>query len=147
MDSRLRPEEFRCFFDRQFKQIANALSIVLDRESLRVEAFSAAGLARDIAWRQEIHFQFDNSLASARFATDALRIERKAAAGVAPDPGFRELCKKATYIVEYFDVSCRDRTRGLANRRLVYLENGTEMFKPGDHLPGRILQSTLRFRS
>src|ERR1700728_2238481 len=147
MDSRLGPEEFRCFFDRQLEQIANALSIILDRESLWVEPFSTARFTGDIAWRQEIHFQFDNSLTGARFATAAFRIERKAAAGVTADSGFRQLRKKATYTVEYFNVGCRDRTRGFANRRLIHLENGTEMFKSGDHLPGRIFQSTFLFCS
>src|ERR1700727_273955 len=99
MDSWLGPEEFRCFFDGQLEQIANALSIVLDRERLRVKPLPPARSTRDIAGGQEIHFQFDNSLAGARFATATLRIERKATAGVATDPGFRELGKKATYIV------------------------------------------------
>src|ERR1700722_6115806 len=139
MNSRLGPEEFRCFFDRQLEQIANALSIILDREGLRVESLPTARFTGNIARRQEIHFQFDNPLTGARFATAAFRIERKTAAGVATDAGFRELRKKATYIVEYLNVGCRDRTRSLANRRLIYPENGAEMFESGHCLPGRIL--------
>src|SRR6202035_947081 len=87
MDSRLRAEEFRGFFDRELEQIADALPVVRNGQRSRVEPLPATRFAWDIAGRQEIHFQFDHSLACAGFTTASFRVKGEAAPVCAADPG------------------------------------------------------------
>ena len=75
----MRTKKLRRFLQRHLHHIADRLFVVEDFECLWIVTAPAAVLARNQRLRQEIHFQFDDTLAFTCLAPAALGVERKSA--------------------------------------------------------------------
>src|SRR5690242_11740276 len=113
-----------------------------DGESLGVEAPSPADVAQNLDVRQEAHLDGLYPLAFARLAAAARGIEREAAGGVAADARLRRAGVDAADLVPEADVGRGAGARGLADGRLIHLENPVEVLDTehriaADELAGR----------
>ncbi|MNZ73816.1 hypothetical protein D3C78_922440 [compost metagenome] len=65
--------------NRHLQHLGYVLALVLHLQRLSVIALALAYLTRHIHIRQEMHFNLDDAVSTARFAASALHIEAKAA--------------------------------------------------------------------
>jgi hypothetical protein len=103
----------------QTQNFANIESVVTDLECGVVVSFTKAGFAVDPGGGEEIHFEFNASVAFAFRALALLVIKGKAGGGVATHAGVRELGKEGADVVEEFDVGGRAGAGGFSDGGLI----------------------------
>ena len=91
-------------FDVEIENVSNGESVVADLERGGVVALAKAAFAIDPGGGEEIHFQFDATVAFALGALALLVVEGKAGGGVAAHAGFGKLGEEGADVVEEFDV-------------------------------------------
>ena len=76
-------EEFHCFLYAHVENVADVLALVAHLECFAVIALALADLARNVDVREEVHFDFYDTVALTRLASAALDVEREAALSIA----------------------------------------------------------------
>src|SRR5690606_27033121 len=85
--------------------------------------------AWDIHVREEMHFDFDNSVSLASFAAAAFHVKAEAALFIAAHFRLIRLAKNITNIIENTDVRCRIGPWRPADRGLINLNHFVQMFQ------------------
>ena len=123
-------EEFNRFSHWHFENIVNGTTSPLHLQTFSRVPLAVANIARDPNIGKEIHFQFDRTSSTARFAAAAFDVETEMSGLVATL--FGELCigKKAPDFVKHFGVRRRVGTRGSADGGLIDNDDFVDVFHP-----------------
>jgi hypothetical protein len=123
-------EEFNRFSHWHFENIMNGTTSPLHLQTFSRVPLAVANIARDPNIGKEIHFQFDRTSSTARFAAAAFDVETEMSGLVATL--FGELCigKKAPDFVKHFGVRRRVGTRGSADGGLIDNDDFVDVFHP-----------------
>ena len=135
-DGRNAFEEIHCLSDSHIQDIGNRFSLVLDLKSLAVITTAMADFARHVDIRQKVHFDFDNAVAAARFASTAFNIEREATGLVAAHTGVGSLAEKLADHVEDTGVRRRVGAGCPANRALIDVDDLVDQLRAVQRIVG-----------
>ena len=119
-------EEGHGLFHSHIQHIKDALALILHIQSLPVVPFSLADLAGHVHVRQEMHLDFDDSVAGAGFTAAAFHIEAETTLLIALALGVGCGREQVADLVEYAGVSGRVGTGRPPNRGLV---DGNDLVK------------------
>ena len=122
-------EELGGIFHRHLKHFVNVLAFVANFQRLAVVALATAHIAGYVNVGQEMHFNFDDTVALARFASAAFDIETKATRHVTSCARFLCTREQLAYRRKQTTVSCRVRPRCAANRTLADINNPIDLFQ------------------
>ncbi len=112
-------EKFGGFGDVEVKDVSDAESVVSDFESGGVVSLSVTRFAVDPGCGEEIHFQFDSSVAFAFGALSFFVVEGESGSGVATHTRFGEVGKEGADMVEELDIGRGAGAGGFTDGRLV----------------------------
>ena len=115
----------------------DVFAFVGDAEGFAVVAFAVADVAGDEDVRQEVHFDFDDAVALAGFASAAFDVEGEAPRRVAARAAFLGAGEEVADGGEDAGVGGGVGAGGAANGRLVDVDDFVELVKAGDAFVGR----------
>ena len=130
-------EEMPGFLDVHVQYVADGFAFVGDTEGFAVVACAVADVAGDVYVRQEVHFDFDDAVALAGFASAAFDVEGEAPRRVAARAAFLGTGEKVADGGEDAGVGGGVGSGGAADGRLVDVDDFVELVEAGDAFVGR----------
>src|SRR5438128_9336228 len=127
-------KESNGLIDRELKNFVDVSAVDLHLEHAGLEAFAAALLAGDEDVGHEDHFDLEVAGALAGVTATAGDVEAERSRGVPALPGERCVGEDAADFVIGFDVRDRVRSRRLADRTLVDLDDVIDRLDAGDRV-------------
>ncbi len=112
-------EEFKCLMHSHVQHIGNTFVLVSDLQSVCIETLSPAGITGDIHIGQEMHFDFNQTVALTGFAASPFDIEAEAPRLVAAQAGLRQACKQLADKGENSRIGYRIGAGGAPDRLLI----------------------------
>src|SRR4029079_1176823 len=119
-------EELQSLLDGHLEHLGDRLPLEADLERLAVVALAAAGLARHVDVREEVHLDLDRAVALAGLAAATAHVEGEAALLVAAHLRVGSLRVELTDRREEVGVRGRVRPRRTADRRLIDVDDLVE---------------------
>ena len=127
-------KEFQRVLHGHIQHVVDALALVLHIQGLPVIALAAADLAGHVHVRQEMHLDFDDTVAAARLAASALHVEAETALAVALCLGVRGGGEQVPDQVEHTRVGSRIGPGSAPDGRLVDGDDLVQLFHSLDAL-------------